>query len=74
MNCPHCGEGVKLIRKPNGSYKCPRCGCRFRLTITYWTPKCFAKHHPNYGKEEVTLKEIRKKKRKSGKHGRKRKM
>ena len=68
MICPH-GCKVKLARKPNGSWECPSCGCTFRLVVCYWQPKCFAKHHPDYGNEVVSLKEIRKKK----KHKRKRK-
>ena len=60
MKCPHSCR-VELKKKPNGSYHCPKCGCVFRLVIVRWSPECFAKHNPDYGK--VSVKEIREKRR-----------
>lgn len=62
VSCPHGCKCLLVKDKKKGSFKCPKCGCIFRVVLVRWNVKCFQKHHPKY--HAVTLKEVRKTKRK----------
>ena len=50
IKCQHCGGDFQS--NPDGSIVCKKCKCVFRVTVCYWNTKCFAEHHPEYGKVE----------------------
>jgi len=64
--CPHCGGELELDKK-TGALICKVCHCVFRVCLTRYDTKCYAKTHK---KEIKELMKEGKKEKKHGKRGR----